>query len=248
MPVLNPHESPPPSLEQTRPVVTESAQPFTREPRNAFHPWPKTCGVLRWPLPAPLSEDRRPGDGRAGIAPGPQSPGGDGIVELEHAIAQSRHHDLPVRRPLAPGHVRPQDERPGRDPRLVPPHSDQRPRHRDLRAHAASRQDDGQVHHHSLALRQSRPAQFRHVHERLSQGSTRQTRRPSLARLRPLQAPGPHRPGHTPVDRPHDQDQAPPLFQPGRPWLPGNGPFAVSARRSRNDRNATARRNPGPPA
>ena len=32
-------------------------------------------------------------------------------LKLEHAIAQSGHHDLPVRRPLAPGHVRPQDER-----------------------------------------------------------------------------------------------------------------------------------------
>ena len=69
-----------------------------------------------------------------------------------------------------------------------------------------------------------------------------------VARLRPLEAPGPHRSGHTPVDRSHDQDRAPPLFQPGRPGLSGNGPFAVSARRSRDDRNATPRRDPGPPA
>ena len=46
----------------------------------------------------------------------------------------------------------------GRDSWLVPPHFHQRPRHRNLRAHAASRQDDGQVYRHSLALRQSRPA------------------------------------------------------------------------------------------
>ena len=39
-----------------------------------------------------------------------------------------------------------------------------------------------------------------------------------------------------------------PYSNPGEPWLPGNGPFAVSARRSRNDRNATPRRDPGPPA
>ena len=59
---------------------------------------------------------------------------------------------------------------------------------------------------------------------------------------------GPIDPAIPAVDRSHDQDRAPPLFQPGRPWLPGNGPLPVSARRSRNDRNATPRRNTGPTA
>ena len=84
-------------------------------------------------------------------------------------------------------------EAPARDSRLVPADPHQRAGHRNLRAHAAAGEDDGQVRHHPLALRLPRPAQFRHVLERISDRARGQARRPSVARLGALQAARPGR-------------------------------------------------------
>ena len=91
------------------------------------------------------SPRRRPDPGRDGV--GRRAPSAGRSARAGQHPAKVGHPDPPERRPLPPGHVRPEARGARRVPRRVPPHQDQRPGHGRLRADAAAGEGRGQVRH-----------------------------------------------------------------------------------------------------
>ena len=161
--------------------------------------------------------------------------------------AQGGHHDLPARRAAAPGHVRPEAGRAGRDPRRVQADQDQRPGHRDLRAccRSSRRMMDKLVLDPLDRRRDGRP-RLVPVPDRPRQRRTcRPAAGPSLGSV-VSQAAGPGRPGDPAVRRPLAEDAAHARTTPGKPGFLGVGPRAVPARRRGQGRHGAQRRHARP--
>ena len=173
---------------------------------------------------------------------------------------QGHHHGAAARRADAPGHVRPQAGRPGRDPRRVPADRHERAGHRHLRAAAPAGPHGGQVRRSSARWSASATT------------TTRTGARPAGSRTRPWTS-SPLVPGFPPGDWPSlgsvlsrklgpRVPGVPPCVDltpvdadarfilrtpPGQPGYLGVGPRRVRGAGRRSPEHHAQRRGPPPP-